>query len=84
MQDNSTLSRQKKDAESNWKSQVNNFVQLFILAESVGSSPSPFQKFANDGLYDVDGWKYGAIVQHWYHIFSSLATHKCSSRSWKK
>jgi hypothetical protein len=37
-QDDSTLSRQKKDAESNWKSQVHNFLQFRVYYHSSSSS----------------------------------------------
>jgi len=38
---------------------------LFLFTcwkESLGSGPSPFQKFVDDGLHDVDGWEHSALV----------------------
>ncbi|KAG6520123.1 hypothetical protein ZIOFF_017155 [Zingiber officinale] len=55
----------------------------FSYEESLGSGSSPFQELVNDGVYDVDGWKYSSFIQYWYHLLGPLATNKCSSRSWK-
>ncbi|KAJ1430183.1 putative ER membrane protein complex subunit 4-like [Sesbania bispinosa] len=59
-QDDSSLSRQKKDAESNWKAQdliyvIIGFNYMMWETESLGSSTSPFEELANDGVHDVDG-----------------------------
>ncbi|KAF1894392.1 hypothetical protein Lal_00027151 [Lupinus albus] len=41
----------------------------------MGSSTSTIQELVNNGIHDVDGWFYCSLVQHWYYLFSSLATY---------
>ncbi|KAF1894204.1 hypothetical protein Lal_00004128 [Lupinus albus] len=41
----------------------------------MGSSTSIIQELVNNGIHDVDGWFYCSLVQHWYYLFSSLATY---------
>ena len=39
-----------------------NSVILCSCTESMGGGASPFEEFDDDGLHDVDGRKYGALV----------------------